>query len=144
MSLKILFGAHIRYSALVAAAEATNWEAGRVMTLDADGKLALNTTGTTNVVGLAVEKRVPSTQYSVTASSQKAAPSGEKYSIVLDESVVEDNQISGNTAFSVGGAIYVDDGGRLTDQNARNRIIGKCLSPHTVGSAVKMLFTVQY
>jgi hypothetical protein len=144
MSLQILHGAFIRYNAKVSASETISWAAGRVLTLDSSAEARVSTTGVTEIIGIGVDKRVPSTQYSSTASSQAGVPSGEQAAMILDDAVLIDDQVSGNSQWGVGDAVYVDALGRLTTANTRNRVIGKALAVNLVGGALRFLFTVQY
>jgi hypothetical protein len=63
MSLQIEHGAFIRFNAIIASTETVVFKAGRVLTLNTSSEAIVNDGGTTNIVGLAVEDRIPSTQY---------------------------------------------------------------------------------
>jgi hypothetical protein len=144
MSLNVKHGGFIRYNAVIASTETVVFKAGRVLTLDSSAEAIVNDGGTTNVVGLAVQDRIPSTQYSPTASELASTPTGDRTALLLDESVVTDDQISGNCQWAVGGAVYTTSDGLLTTANTNNRVIGKALAVNDPGKTLEFLFTVQY
>lgn len=144
MAFKIKHGGMVRYNAVIASTETVNFKKGHVLTLDSAGKAVVNTGTTTNVVGLAVDDRVVSTQFSLTADSNALAPSGQQAGLLMDEAVVVDDQVSGNSIFTVGAAVYIGNDGKLSDTNTNNRIIGRALKASTVGGEVEFFFSVQY
>lgn len=144
MALRVIQGALLRFNARISSTETTNFAAGRILSLNAVGD-AFVMTGNTGIIGLCDEDRVPTTQFSPTATSQAGRPSGEMTSMILDIAVVENDQISGNSVWVPGANVYHDAAGRLSSSTAVDaRIVGKALLPSTVGGSVTYLHDVQY
>jgi hypothetical protein len=144
MALKIKHGGFIRYNSIISSTETTNFAAGLVMTLTTDAT-AVIASSNTGLVALACEDRVPSTQFSPTASSLVQTPTGVRVSLLLDESVVIDDQVSGNCVWAVGESVYHDAVGKLTTgTDTDTRVMGKAMAVNAAGGSLEFMFTVQY
>lgn len=147
MTLKLQHGGWTRVSFAVSAGEATIWSAGRVLKIDSSGEIIVHDTGTTGIVGLALEDRVDLTATGPTTTETVGTPSGEQAAMVIDQAfVLQDDQLASGAVFTPLSAVFSTNGGQLTEANTVNRQIGVAAAAAVAnaGDSLQFFFDVQY
>lgn len=121
---KIQMGGQIRWSFVVSTSSTSTWKRGNVLEVLDDGTVDLDS-GAANgrLKGLAVERRDPISgrpEEDETLGSKKA-------SMLLDEAVCINPQVSSGVAISINDPLYADGAGKITNVVA-GPVLGKALS----------------
>lgn len=122
-TFSVKHGGFNRPSAQVSASNSTYWAKGRLLTIDANGQILIHngckvTQGAVTgyqTVGVALENRVNSTTVGPTVTLTKVgAPTGEKYSFIVDEAVLITDQLESGVGFVANQPLYVSTNGKVT------------------------------
>lgn len=151
-SFRIKHGGIVRWSAVASSSESTYWGKGRVLRLDTTGQLRVHDGSAGLLTGLALEKRIDPTAVGINVTLNKVgAPTGARYSMLLDKAVVLDDEIRSGINFEAGDIIYTDTSGKLTTSGSgtgpNSPKLGVALSQGRSGDAarpVEFLFDVSY
>lgn len=159
-TFKVIHGAFNRPSAVVSASELTYWAKGRLLTVDALGQIRVHngnkvTQGLVTgypTVGIALENRVNPTAIGPSVTLTKTgAPTGEKSSMITDESLIVTDQIESGVAFVANQSVYVSINGKVTtsgnNTGPNNTPIGVSWSDAAANDAnrpLTYLFSVSY
>ena len=111
---RVKHGGNIRFSAKVASSETINWNKGRILAIDTSGDWIVYAGTTLRTVGTAMENRVTSSTGPTTTVTKTGAPTGDRYSAILDDAVVLNDQIRSGITFAAGDEIFSDTSGQLT------------------------------
>lgn len=149
-------GGIIRWSALLSSAETVNWLKGRVMMMDTVGQLRVHDGSTptaTNALatGIAMEARVVNQVSNTVTVFKTGAPTGDRYSMIIDKAVILDDEIRSGINFEPGNLVYTDTAGRLTTSGngtgPNSPKLGVALSQGRSGDgarSLEFLFDVSY
>lgn len=107
-------GGHIRYSAVVSSSESTNWNRGLVLMIDTAGQFQVFDGASAYPLGLATEDRVTSNTGPTTTVTKTGAPTGDRYSVILDDAVYVNDQLRSGIVFAAADKLYVDTAGKIT------------------------------
>ncbi len=154
MSFTVVHGGMIRRSAVVASGESTYWSKGRLLSLNSSGQIIVNTAPSTNtLVGVAMEDRINTSSPGNSVTVLKAgAPTGDRYSFLLDNSVIEMEQnLESGITFAPGNKLYCSTNGKVTTSGnsvgSYSPVIGVALSDAFSNDQNRKLtwnFNVQY
>jgi len=132
-NFNVKHGGKIRFSAIVSSSESNAWNKGRLLKLNTDGTWAIHDGTNRALTGVAMEDRILSTSVGPTTSLTKVgAPTGARYSAILDPAVVTTDEITSGISFNPGDDIYVSTGGAATTSGnstgSNAHRIGKAIS----------------
>lgn len=154
MPFNVKHGGIVRYSLPLSSSESTSFKKGHVMRMDTSGELLTHDGSggaTVPLTGISVENRVVNQTGVTTSVVKTGAPTGNKYSIVIDEAVIIDDQIRSGITFAIGDVVYTDTAGKLTTSgngtgtNAPR--LGRALSTGSSGDSARPLefyFSMSY
>ena len=144
-------GGNIRWSAKVAATETIEWVKGRILAVDTSGDLKVSTGSITETIGLAFDSRVSSSTGPTTSLTKTGAPTGDRYSIILDDAVVINDELQSGVVFAAGDKLFGSTTGFVTTSGngtgATAPFLGFALSSGHAGDSgrpLEMFWDVQY
>lgn len=114
-AFNVKHGAQVRYTLPLDSGETTAFKKGRVMQMSSTGTMKLHDgTSLTLLTGIVMENRVVNQVGVTTSKVVTGAPTGDRYSMIIDKAVIIDDEIRSGINFEPGNVVYTDTTGQLT------------------------------
>jgi len=144
-------GGNIRWSAKVSSSESTEWSKGRILRVDTSGELQVSDGSVGNTIGVAMENRVSSSTGPTTTLTKTGAPTGDRYSMILDDAVIVNDQLQSGVVFAAGDKLFASTTGFVTTSGngtgSDAPVLGFALAEGHAGDSgrpLEMFWDVQY